>query len=77
MKTYSESIGSDLKMPKAENREHFIETWMEHIAHMKYLSHSLPSKRALELLQLTKQLEKFVQEAATHVYGEQKLPSIV
>lgn len=59
-------------MAKAKNKKHFTEAWLEHFSYLYPLAHSLPTTEAVEFLKAAKELEKFIEIAAEHTYGEEK-----
>ena len=54
---------------KAKDREEFSAAWKEHIDNCMSLAASLPSKEALEVLDLVKRLRNYIDVAADHTYG--------
>ncbi len=54
---------------KAENREDFNAAWLEHLSHLRLLANSLPADAAVSFLEQVKKLERFVEVADEHTYG--------
>jgi len=57
---------------KAKTKQEFESVWNTHISQVSYLTESLPSTKALEVLDLVKKLKEYIQIAANHVYGDKK-----
>lgn len=60
-------------MPKAKNREEFVQAWNEHMNQLYGLVNSLPlGDQALAYLDLDKKLRGFIEVAADATYGRKE-----